>query len=179
MSCHKKVKIEPELPQEKKVHELFEMAEEKYKEGYKHIVLIIDLDAILIDGRELQKFRNLYSKYVGVDKASSRNKWMRDLTLILNNPCVEYWYLIHFKFTNKFFDSYEALKPELQKFLSGYEKSEKYYRGNPDIFIRLGGDKGLSAARQNAKKFSAFDLETCQTCGVTEMDKLFDYFDGL
>jgi len=63
--------------------------------------------------------------------------------------------------------------------LSDYEKSEKYYKGNPDIYIRLGAGKCLFVARQNAKKFSAFDLETCQTCGVTEMDKLFDYFDSL
>ena len=37
-------------------------------------------------------------------------------------------------------------------------------------------NKGLAGI---AKKFSAFDLATCQTYGVTEMDKLFDYFDGL
>lgn len=63
--------------------------------------------------------------------------------------------------------------------MSDYEKSEKYYKGNPDIYSHLGEGKGLSFARQNAKKFSAFDLATCQTCGVTEMGKSFDYFDGV
>ena len=177
----KRVKIEPNLPQQKKIQELFALAEAKHAEGYKHIVLVVDLDAIITDPKEMQKFNDLYNKYVsvGIGKASSRNKWMRGLTLILNNPCVEYWYLIHFKFTNKFFGSYEALKPELQKYLSGYEKSEAYYKGNPDIYSRLGGDKGLSIARQNAKKFSAFDLATCQTVGISEMNKLFDIFDEL
>ena len=63
--------------------------------------------------------------------------------------------------------------------MSGYEKSEAYYKGVLDIYTRLGEDKGLSAARPNAKKFSAFDLETCQTVGISEMNKLFDYFDEL
>lgn len=179
----KEVKIEPDLPQNKKVQELFDLAQTKHLEGYKHIVLIVDLDAILTDPKELQKFKDIYIKYIsiknGVVRISPKQKWMQDLTLIINNPCLEYWYIIHFKFINKFFSDFEELKPFLLKHLSDYEKSEKYYKGNPDIYSRLGADQGLLIARQNAKKFSAFDLANCQTCGITEMDKLFDYFDGL
>lgn len=179
----KEVKIEPDLPQNKKVQELFDLAQTKHLEGYKHIILIVDLDAILTAPKELQKFKEKYFTYISVKngevRRSPKQKWMQDLTLIINNPCLEYWYIVHFENTNRFFKDFEELKPVLLKHLSGYEKSEKYYNGNPDIYSRLGGDKGLSIARQNAKKFSAFDLATCQTCGVTEMDKLFDYFDGL
>lgn len=181
----KGVKIEPDLPQEKKVEELFDLAQTKHLEGYKHIVLIVDLDAILTDPKELQKFRDSYCKYVSVKngnanvRVSPKQKWMQDLTLVINNPCLEYWYIVHFENTNRFFKDFEELKPVLQKHLSDYEKSEKYYKGNPDIYSRLGADQGLLIARQNAKKFSAFDHATCQTCGITEMDKLFDYFDGL
>ena len=167
------------------MQELLDLAQTKHIEGYKHIILIVDLDAILTDPKELQKFKDLYCRYVSIKndnanvRVSPKQKGMKNLMLIINNPCLEYWYIIHFKYINRFFSNFEELKPVLLKHLSDYEKSEKYYNGNPDIYSRLGGDQGLLIARQNAKQFSAFDLATCQTYRITEMDKLFDYFDGL
>ena len=181
----KNVRIEPDLPQEKKMEELFNLAETKHSEGYKQVVLIIDLDTTNSNPKEFQKFEVLYKRYEDIKKGiltgrqASKNNWMRDLTLIINNPCLEYWYIIHFQFTNRFFDGFEELKPLLQKYLPDYEKSEKYYKGNPDIYTRLGSAKGLAEARKNAKKFSPFDFKTCQTSGITEMDKLFDFFDSI
>lgn len=70
-------------------------------------------------------------------------------------------------------------KDELQKYLSGYEKSEAYYKGVPDIYTCLGEAKGLATARQNAQKFLPFNLSSCQTVGISEMNKLFDVFDEL
>lgn len=179
------IKIEPDLPQEKRIQELFDLAQIKHSEGYKHVVLIIDLDTTNKEPKEFQKFKELYEKYISIIKGNSkgrtnaRYKWMKDLSLIINNPCLEYWYIIHFDFTNKFFNSFDELKPLLQKHLPDYEKSERYYKGTPDIFMRLGDIKGLAVARQNTKKYSTFDTTTCQTCGITEMNKLFDFFDNL
>lgn len=181
----KSIKIEPELPQKKKIQELFDLAKTKHSEGYNHVFLIIDLDTTNKDAKELQRFKDIYSKFVSISssksigRSSAKYKWMQDLAIIINNPCLEYWFIIHFRCTNKFFNSFDELKPVLQKHLPDYDKSEDYYKGIPDIYNRLGNDKGLAQARQNSKIFSAFDIATCKSVGITEMYKLFDYFDKL
>ena len=75
-----------------------------------------------------------------------------------------------------FFADYQSLLPELKKIpeLSGYDKCESYYNGHPDIYQRL--EKVLKDARRNA---IPFDIETCNSQGGSEMNLLFDYFDGL
>ena len=71
------------------------------------------------------------------------------------------------------------MEADLQKCLPHYNKSEKYYCGTPDIYVRLGGNAGLAKARNNAKPFLPFDIQTCRERGVSEMSKLFDYFDTI
>ena len=181
----KRIKIEPELPSKKKVKELFGLAETKHMEGYKHVVLIVDLDTPNKDPKEFRIFEDLYNKYFSIKnvpstgRISSKYKWMQNLTVIINNPCLEYWYIIHFEYTQKFFNNFSELKPELQKYLPDYDKNEKYYKGTPDIYTRLRADKGLAVARNNAQKFSPFTINTCKTYGISEMNKLFDFFDSL
>ena len=53
------IKIEPDLPQEKRIQELFDLAQIKHSEGYKHVVLIIDLDTTNKEPKEFQKFKEL------------------------------------------------------------------------------------------------------------------------
>jgi len=181
----KSIKIEPDLPQQKKVQELFNLAETKQSEGYKHIILIIDLDTVNNDPAEYRRFEVLYNRYQNIKEGqltgriSAKNKWMQNLILIINNPCLEYWYIYHFKYTNKFFNDFDKLKSLLQKYLPDYEKSEKYYKSIPDIFTRLGAHDGLSEARTNAQKNQSFSVETYRICGISEMNKLFDFFDSL
>ena len=181
------VKLKPEMPQDKKVQELFEYAKGKLKEEYTHVVLVMDFDGPLNKPAEFEQFKK-YCKYYLLAKdnnlKSSEKKvygWMENLTLIINNPCLEYWFLLHFAKGNvtKF---YPAYRPELEhdvKALPGfdqYDKKEKYYNDNPDIFLRLGGLEGL----QHARSFTQiFRLDTCQSQGVSEMGMLFDFFDKL
>ncbi|MCQ2295546.1 MAG: hypothetical protein MJZ67_07815, partial [Bacteroidales bacterium] len=57
-----------------------------------------------------------------------------------------------------------------------YDKSEDFYRKKPDIFMRLGGLDGLAHARSFKQEFC---LQTCREQGVSEMKKVFDYFDTI
>jgi len=41
-------------------------------------------------------------------------------------PSIEFWFLLHFKKTNKHFANYNAIRNELRKHISGYDKTEKY-----------------------------------------------------
>lgn len=96
---------------------------------------------------------------------------------MINNPCLEYWYLLHFRKTNKFYDAFEPeLKADLRKIacMENYEKSESFYNQSPDIYHRLGAEEGIATARKNS---SPFDLTTCRSNGCSEMHRLFDLLD--
>ena len=171
----KRTKIEPQLPQKKQIAELVNLAKAKVEEGYPTVVLLVDFDEILSNAEEYRVFQHFFQQY----NNNGRDEWMNSLLLIVNNPCLEYWYLLHFNSTGKFYNCYSELEDELHKKLPDYNKGERYYCGNPDIYTRLGGYDGLSNARNNAKPFLPFDIATCRERGVSEMSKLFDYFDTL
>ena len=171
----KSTKIEPKFPQKKQITELVGMAKAKVEEGYPKVVLLIDFDEVLANADEFREFQYFYQEY----NKDDHDKWMNSLLLIVNNPCLEYWYLLHFNSTGKFYSCYNELEVDLHKKLPDYNKGERYYCGNTDIYTRLGGDTGLAAARNNAKPILPFDIKTCRERGVSEMSKIFDYFDSL
>lgn len=175
--------IKPDLPVKKKVKDLFEVAHNKVNEGYTQVILVIDFDEVMKDKSELNTFKIQYGKYLEVNSTkktkASKYDWMRSLRVIVNNPCLEYWYLLYFKNTHKF---YSALEPDLIRDLKrnigmeNYEKSERYYKNSPDIFMRLQENGDLNMARKHSIKF---DIERFGEQGCSEMFELFDLFDGL
>lgn len=177
----RQVRIVPELAQRKKIAQLIDDAKSRLDDGCTHVVLIVDFDDIGKDVRELERFKELYTQYAGVKGKNAavgkKYKWMEKLTLIVNSPCVEFWYMLHFGKTTKYYPDFAQLKHDLTRIpvLHDYDKGEDYYNNNPDIYMRLGGDKGLKEARKNAV---SFDLEQCKSKGFSEMDKLFDFFDN-
>ncbi len=177
----REIRIEPNLPQKKGVIDLFDLAKEKVEQQYGVVFLFIDFDSVIQSNTELHAFTNLYSKWMNATvNPTQKNKysWMCKVRIIVNNPCLEYWYLLHFKKTTKFYHKYEPhLKNELrnQPGMEKYEKKELYYNSIPDIYVRLNKYGSLNNARYNA---SPFDLSTCTACGTSEIYKLFDYFDN-
>lgn len=171
----KSLRIEPQLPQKKRIDELVDMAEEKVKEGYLKVILLVDFDEVLANEKEFAKFKQFHQDYCN----TNHDKWMDKLLLIVNNPCLEYWHLLHFNRTNKFYGAFSEMERDLKKNLPDYNKSEKYYCGTPDIYTRLGSHEGLSKARNNVKPLLPFDIQTCKEKGISEMSKVFDCFDSL
>ncbi len=41
-------------------------------------------------------------------------------------PSLEFWFLLHFKSTNKHFPNYKSIRDELRKHIPGYDKTEKF-----------------------------------------------------
>lgn len=168
-----KAAIKPELPQKKKVKELFDLAKQRIEEGNSHVILILDLDEALSKQQEYSHFVNFYNRAQAINKRAS-DKWMNSLTVIVNSPCLEYWHLLHFVKTRKFYHSFAQLLPDLRRHLPDYCKSEVYYTGANHICQKLGGLNGLKRACNNA---FPFNLANCRQEGCSEMYKLFDYFD--
>ncbi len=172
------VSVKPDLPSSKKVEQLFETAKEKLAKEYAKVLLVIDLDEIVKYPEELAVFKTYYTHYIAAINgcAPQDYQWMEKLKVIVNNPCLEYWYLLHFRKTTKYYPRYEPeLKRDLQKCteMKDYEKTHDYYTKRPEIYVRLADN--LAVARINAQKFCT---DECLEKGCSEMNQLFDWVDN-
>lgn len=165
------VYLEPKIPQKKKLKEQFKDVEELTKES-KKVFWIVDFDDIVEKtnnaktGSEtpLKEFEKFYNK--------CKNKKYKDkIVVIINNPCLEFWFLLHFEQTTKYYETYEKLEKPLKKCLSGYEKKEKYYKNRREnIYQKL--NNNLQKAISNSEKLGEFDFENIK--GIAEMYKIFN-----
>ena len=154
-----RVTLKPEIPQKKSVSEQYNKVMELI-EDYTYIFWIIDLDVVLPNKTELRQLKGCISKL----------KKFTNVVVIFNNPCLEFWFLLHFQDTAKFYESFKKIEPDLKMHLEDYEKTKKYYTQQNDIYKRL--QPFLSDAIQNSKKHQPFDLDNFHK-GISEMYKLF------
>ena len=163
-----KIHLSPEIYKKKTLKEQYKKVVELANESVK-VFWIIDFDVIYKETREakigkktpLREFQELYNKCQNNDK----------IIIIVNNPCFEFWVLLHFHYTKCFYENYKSLLPKLQDYLADYEKTEKYFvRTTPDIYKRL--KEQLQIAIENSKKSGEFDFKNIET-GITEMHKIF------
>lgn len=163
-----KIHLSPAIYKKKTLKEQYQRVVELAEES-KKVFWVIDFDVIYKETKEakkgkktpLQEFQEFYIK------CKKNNK----VIVIVNNPCFEFWILLHFCYTKRFFEDYKALRPYLQKYLADYEKTEKYFiRTYPDIYTRL--KPILQTAISNSEKLGEFDLKNIET-GTAEMYKIF------
>lgn len=163
-----KINLSPEIYKKKTLEEQYKRVVELAEESEK-VFWIIDFDVIYKETQEaktgqktpLQKLEEFHNKCKKNDK----------IIVIVNNPCFEFWVLLHFCYTKRFYENCETLLPNLQKYLAGYEKTEKYFvRTNPDIYKRL--KPKLQTAISNSEKLDEFDFKNIAT-GMSEMYKIF------
>lgn len=87
------------------------------------------------------------------DKLLSKAQKMADakgIHIALSNPCFEFWYLLHFQYTTKFFKDYPAVKNALTAYIPDYEKTG-------DVYSQLSGY--TADALQNAKRVEQYHLQ--------------------
>ena len=162
------IHLSPEIYKKKTLKEQYKRVVELAEESEK-VFWVIDFDVIYKETQEakkgkkipLQEFQELCNKCKKNDK----------IIIVVNNPCFEFWVLLHFHYTNCFYKNYKALLPQLHKYLADYEKTEKYFvRTTPDIYKRLKPE--LHLAIENAKQLGKFDFKNVKT-GMAEMYKIF------
>lgn len=74
----------------------------------------------------------------------------KGIQIALSNPCFEFWYLLHFQYTTKFFKDYPAVKNALTTYLPDYEKAG-------DVYNQLA--ERTAIAIQNAKRVEQYHLQ--------------------
>jgi len=134
------IKIHPELQRKRKMKDIADYIKETLvDEGYDKIFWLIDMDAIQHNNQLCE-----------LNQAKKELKKIKKTEILINNPCLEFWYLLHFKNTKKEYFSCEKVIKEIKKYseLSNYKKSEKYYwNSSPDIYKRLKPYQGEAIKR--------------------------------
>jgi len=168
--------LKPELPNGKSLDDMYNEVKKLSTKGEYDIVFwIVDFDVIIKETKKekkgietkLDKFRKYY-RSIDNDK----------IIIIINNPCLEYWFLQHYNKTARYFPTCKEVEKELKKNIKDYKKEETFYnrcdRGK-DIYLSL--KPRLSNAIANSKKlkidFSKSDVKYYEI-GLAEMYKLFE-----
>lgn len=155
------IDIQPQLFKKKKLSDIYQEIIEA-KNDYDLVIWIIDLDKIIDDGKK-EEFKTYYNNL-------SKDK---KVDIVIINPCLEYWFLLHYEYTDKCFVKCNNAEKSLKKHLPKYDKSEKYFIKS-DIYKIL--EKNLNTAIENSEKLGEFDIHNMKKT-VCEMYKFFEVID--
>ena len=145
--------ITPKILQKKNIKQQYKLVTELSEGEYDKVFWIVDLDVLLKQHQQknsnpssLQQFLNYWQQLSNQEK----------IVVIVNNPCLEYWFLLHFQKTNKVFTACTDAEKQVSQHLKGYEKTEKFFKkSNNDIYKQL--KPYLQTAVSNATALGTFD----------------------
>ncbi|WP_297452567.1 RloB family protein [Persephonella sp.] len=159
------IKIEPEFPKEpQNLDRTLKEIKSKLKEvGISPIYWIIDFDHFNNDINERRRFENFWN--------NAKN--IKDIKLLVNNPCIEFWFLLHLKYRDKSYTSCGECEEDLKKeeiILVNRKKEIKikpfqnYKKGKFNEEIKTFLIENLYSAIENAKKLGTFDINDPKSC---------------
>ena len=143
--------IKPQILQKKNIDQQYELVTELSEEEYDKVFWIVDLDVLLKEEREKRNSTSSLQQFLNYYKSLSKQQ---KIVVIVNNPCLEYWFLLHFQKTNKVFTACADAEKQVSQKLEGYEKTEKFFKNN-DIYKQL--KPFLKTAKENATALGSFD----------------------
>ena len=164
------VNVEPKIPQRKRLSEQYENVIKLSEENTK-VFWIIDFDVIARETKSAKTAsKTAIQSFLAYKKTIAEKH--KNIVIIVNNPCFEFWLLLHFEVTTKYFDTCEGVEKQLKKHLKDYEKTQKYYTNKDnDIYLRL--KPNLKDALKNAKTLKLYDIENPNK-GMSEMQLFFE-----
>ncbi len=136
-----RIKIRPRFFGREDIETLKKRIEKVLHEGGSTIV-VFDADVSMQNEKENRRLQEMKAKYTN------------NIQVVLCDslPSIEYWFLLHYQETNRFFKDSSAVVKELQKYIQGFSKNEKFLENNKWV-SDMSGDKRLERASQRAKKF--------------------------
>jgi len=161
-------KIKPQILQKKNIDQQYKLVTELSEEEYDKVFWIVDLDVLLKEEREKKSNPSSLRKFLEYWGKLSKQK---KIVVIVNNPCLEYWFLLHFQKTNKVFTACTNAEKEVSQHLKGYEKTEKFFKKDNDIYKQL--KPRLQTAINNATALGSFEVNQYKKA-MCEMPLLFN-----
>lgn len=95
---------------------LYELAVEELKLGHT-IYCLVDKDKARAGDKTAKEY---------IEKLEKLDLENDKFTLCSTMPCIEYWFLAHYKNTEKYFANDNAVIKELKSYIPNYDKTEKY-----------------------------------------------------
>ena len=141
------INIEPKLPTKKSISDQYKMVEELAVD-YTKVFWIVDYDVIIKETREAKKGTETSEQlFIRLKEKVEKNE---NVIVIVNNPCIEFWFLLHFEKTTKLFTDCNSAEKQLKKHITDYEKTRKYFtKQDNDIYLKL--KENVQVATQNSK----------------------------
>ena len=165
--------IKPELPKKKRIEDQCELVCELAQREYDKVFWIVDLDQVTKEQREATggKKDPMQTFIECREKVLHGKKYAKRVRVIVNNPCLEFWFLLHYTHTDKSFEGYGELAKALKKHMKDYNKSEGYFKQkNSDIYSKL--KPYLNTAIKHSDRLGEFDPKD-PSRAVSEMPQFF------
>lgn len=134
-----RLKIRPRFFGNENIYYIEQRIKQVLDEGGRAIC-VFDADVTNWDAAEKKKLEELKRKY--------GNK--SDVLICDSLPSIEYWFLLHFKNTTRFFNTSKEAERELSAFIRNYEKHERFL-SKPDWVMQMTDDEKQSEAITRAK----------------------------
>lgn len=122
-------------------------------------IAVFDADVASRNEAEKKKLESIRKKY-----ANNKHVLFCD-----SLTSIEYWFLLHYENTNRFFMDSAATEQELRKFIPDYEKKEKFLQ-NIKWVSDLCSENKLELANTRAKEFGH------NGDSYSEIYKAFEFF---
>lgn len=165
--------IKPELPKKKRIEDLCELVCKLAQEEYDKVFWIVDLDQIKKEQREATggKKDPMRTFIECREKVLHGKKYAKRVRVIVNNPCLEFWFLLHFIYTAKAYKDYKEMEEDFKKHMKDYDKNEDYYKAeNNDIYLKL--KPRLKKAMEHSDRLGSFEPKD-PSRAVSEMPQFF------
>lgn len=147
-----KIKIAPDIPKTKSLEAQYS-AVSTALDDYDKVFWIVDYDVIrnetLIQKKgkqtSLEKFSVLSKRFKAL--ISMKKYQEKEVYVLINNPSIEFWYLLHYENTSKLYTSSDAAEKKLTSHMENYTKNDEKFRKS--IFSLL--KNNLDTAIQHAE----------------------------
>ena len=171
-----RISIQPKLPKRRKLKEQYEEVVAYLEQKiYETVIWLLDFDTIIKEDKEkkkgqksaIQEFKEYKQK---LERYNTKEK--RKVEVLVNTPCLEFWHLLHFEQTGKYYPQCIAATKALKAHLPNYEKTRNYYlKQDNDLYKRL--KPYQNTAILNAEKLGDLDFDNPQTA-TAEIYKIFN-----
>jgi len=166
---HLRLNIKPEIPHKKCIEDQYKLVL-KLAQDYTFVFWIVDLDVILKESEKTKKGKE--TPIQKFNKLREKISACKNIEVLVNNPCLEMWFLLHFAPTTRQYIDCLTLLSTLKKHLPDYEKSQTYYtKQDHDLYLKL--RPKLSHAISNAKLVGGYTFDTPEN-SISEMNTFFE-----
>lgn len=143
-----KIKIAPDIPKTKSLDAQY-LAVSDALNDYDKVFWIVDYDVIRKEtlmqkkGKQtsLEKFSVLSKKFK--ELISIKKYQGKEVYVLINNPSIEFWYLLHYENTSKLYTTSEAAEKKLANHMKNYTKNDEKFRKSIFSLLKDGLDQAI------------------------------------